>query len=66
MQVQQYNVVDEAGAGRLRDEIVAIKAAIAHADSLLQAKEQPVPDIMDGTERSIGAIDRAMMASGYR
>ena len=66
MQMRQASIADEIAADIQRDEIVAVEEAIRLADRLIDARENAVPDVLEGTDRSLGAIDRAMIARGYR
>ena len=64
-QMRQRSVPDAEAAGALKGEIALITEAIAHADRLMDVSDHAVPDMLEGTDRSLGAIDRAMMARGY-
>ena len=65
MQMRQECIPDEEAAEALRAELSLVSEAIRHADCLIDAKEAALA-MLDGTDRSLGAIDRAMMEQGYR
>ena len=64
--MRQEHIPDDVAADGCRREIAAVREAIAHADRLLGARGHAVPDVMEGTERSLADIDQTMIARGYR
>ena len=66
VQMRWHDIPNPDAAMELRLEMQNIREAIASVEGLIEAKDSTTANILEGTERSLGTIDRAVMACGYR